>query len=83
MKRWVDADIDAFKKASKFIAPATILKIPKSDAPNAFRISLVVIKEATIEIASLAYRYPVFLTIRPNVDMFLDCLLFAFYFIKD
>ena len=42
MKRWVASAIAAFRKPSIPIAPPTMLKIPKSEAPREFSINRVV-----------------------------------------
>jgi hypothetical protein len=51
------------------MAPPTILKIPKSLAPNEFNISRVVYNEINIVIPILAYNIPVFMATRCAVDL--------------
>ena len=53
--------MEAFKKPNIAIAPPTMLYIPKSEAPRAFKISRVVYSDTNIVIAIFAYKYPVFL----------------------
>ena len=60
MKRWVALAIAALRKPNMDMAPPTILKIPKSDAPREFSIRRVVYNDINIVIPIFAYRKPVF-----------------------
>ena len=69
MKRWVAAAMLALRKASMAITPATMLKMPKSSTPRAFRTRRVAYRETNMVTPIFIYRNPVFLITLETVFM--------------
>lgn len=81
MNRCVALDIAAFRKPNMAMAPPTILKIPKSEAPSEFKMSRVVYNDINIVIPIFAYRNPVFFITLFTVDI-LSCFFTKHYITK-